>query len=90
MSGDDTCGDRYGDLVCDGPPRHGSPHSAYVGRGKFVYWDSAGRPALPFRPRIAPDILALLDAAEAEALAAHRAGTCQLSEWSCSHCERES
>ena len=26
-------------------------------------------------------------AAEAEALRAHEAGTCHLSEWSCSHCE---
>jgi hypothetical protein len=25
--------------------------------------------------------------AEAEALRAHEAGTCHLSEWSCSHCE---
>lgn len=35
----------------------------------------------------------LLDAvtsAEAQALAAHEAGTCHLSEWSCSHCEAES
>ena len=28
-----------------------------------------------------------IDAAEAQALADHRAGTCHLSEFSCSHCE---
>lgn len=31
-----------------------------------------------------------IDAAEAAARAQHRAGTCHLSEWSCSYCEAES
>lgn len=33
------------------------------------------------------DLVAAVEATEAEALARHRAGTCQDSEWSCSHCE---
>lgn len=33
------------------------------------------------------DPLAAIEAAEAAALAAHEAGTCHLSEWSCSYCE---
>lgn len=32
---------------------------------------------------------AAIAAAEAVALAEHKAGTCHLSEWSCSHCESE-
>ena len=32
--------------------------------------------------------IAAVEAAEADALAAHNAGTCHLSEWSCSHCEQ--
>ena len=35
------------------------------------------------RGRVAAAVLR----AEAEALRAHEAGTCHLSEWSCSHCE---
>lgn len=37
-----------------------------------------------------PDPIAAIAAAEADALARHDAGTCGQSEWSCSHCERES
>ena len=36
-----------------------------------------------------PDIFAAIDRAYAEALARHEAGTCHLSEWSCSYCEQE-
>ena len=32
-------------------------------------------------------VAAAIERAEAEALRAHEAGTCHLSEWSCSHCE---
>ena len=32
-------------------------------------------------------VAAAIERAEAEALRAHEAGTCRLSEWSCSHCE---
>ena len=32
-------------------------------------------------------VSAAIERAEAEALRAHEAGTCHLSEWSCSHCE---
>ena len=32
-------------------------------------------------------VVAAVEHAEAEALRAHEAGTCHLSEWSCSHCE---
>lgn len=32
------------------------------------------------------DLIAAVEAAEAEALARHRAGTCGESEWSCSWC----
>jgi hypothetical protein len=33
------------------------------------------------------DPFAAIDAAYAQALAEHNAGTCHLSEWSCSYCE---
>jgi len=33
------------------------------------------------------DLHAAVANAEAAAVAAHNAGTCHLSEWSCSHCE---
>lgn len=32
-------------------------------------------------------VAAAIERAEAEALRAHEAGTCHLSEWSCTHCE---
>ena len=32
-------------------------------------------------------VSAAIERAEAEALRAHEAGECHLSEWSCSHCE---
>lgn len=35
----------------------------------------------------AQDLLRAVDKAEADALAAHEDGVCNLSEWSCSHCE---
>ena len=35
------------------------------------------------------DLFAAVAAAEATALAEHNAGTCQASEWSCSHCESD-
>ena len=35
------------------------------------------------------DMFAVIDRAYADAQAAHEAGTCHLSEWSCSHCEVE-
>ena len=34
------------------------------------------------------DLLDAVEAAEARALAEHKAGACHLSEWSCSYCER--
>ena len=34
-------------------------------------------------------VSAAIERAEAEALRAHEAGTCHLSEWSCSACEQE-
>ena len=37
----------------------------------------------------AETVVDAVTAAEAEALAAHRAGTCSESPWSCSHCEAE-
>lgn len=36
-----------------------------------------------------PNPAAAIAAAQAQALASHRAGTCHRSEWSCGHCERE-
>jgi hypothetical protein len=35
------------------------------------------------------DVIEAIEAAEAEALRQHNAGTCHLSEWSCSWCEEE-
>jgi hypothetical protein len=35
-----------------------------------------------------PDLIAAVLSAEADALAAHEAGTCGESEWSCSLCEQ--
>jgi hypothetical protein len=35
------------------------------------------------------DPIAAIEAAEQQARAEHEAGTCHLSEWSCSHCEAE-
>lgn len=35
------------------------------------------------------DFIAAVERAEAAALVAHDAGTCHLSEWSCSHCEAD-
>ncbi len=36
-----------------------------------------------------PDVVDAVAQAEASALAAHNAGTCHLSEWSCSYCEAD-
>lgn len=36
---------------------------------------------------VAGELVAAVEAAEAEALRQHQAGTCHLSEWSCSYCE---
>ena len=33
------------------------------------------------------DLIAAIDAAEADALRQHQAGTCHMSEWSCSWCQ---
>jgi hypothetical protein len=43
--------------------------------------------APPPGPAAVRSIMAAIHNAEARALAAHQAGTCRLSEWSCSHCE---
>ena len=38
---------------------------------------------------VTPELFTAKNEAEAQALTAHRASTCHLSEWSCSYCESE-
>jgi hypothetical protein len=39
------------------------------------------------QPPTVDDLVVAVERAEAEAFARHEAGTCHLSEWSCSYCE---
>ena len=66
----------------------------YVSDGTYWYvlgcedgysWEQVTRHAV--RVEVVREGVAAIERAEAEALRAHEAGTCHLSEWSCSHCE---
>ena len=66
----------------------------YVSDGTYWYvlgcedgysWEQVTRHAV--RVEVVREGVEACERAEAEALRAHEAGTCHLSEWSCSHCE---
>lgn len=75
------CGARNRASVCTLPAGHPGPHEAHgYGDRLIEEW------VQPIETdQVA--VVGAIAAAEATAYAAHQAGTCQDSEWSCTHCE---